>query len=752
MANYSVNSNQFDNSINVVKLLRTLRKRWIAVVAVSATVFAGVAAYTFTRTPLYESSASILIDKSSIAVSELPIPDSEGNFSRDGSLSTEMAILGSRSLVKSAVTKLKNPYGSLPEDRFLDRVSKNLTITQVKGARVLKINYRDPDPQRAKDIITSLANEFTRYSQTDKRSKSRSAIKFIEVKLPQVKKQLDKSGQQVTEFRRKYNIVDPDIYAASVYTMKQALETQSQELQIKIAQTQKQFQELQRQIGKSANLALGGAILTQDSTYQTLVKQFQEAETSYFLERTRYQETHPTVQALKDRRDQLYKLMQVQAEEVLGNGASVVGITTEGSSQSGGSIKQNLATQLFETQTMMAVQSAQMGSIRQAQGQINRTFAQIPQLQQTFTGLQRQLALDSSIFSKLSEKLEELRISEAQEIASWRILDQAFLPIGPVSPNIMLNLLLGGFAGLLMGVALVMFLENSDQRIKEIEEVRELTDIPLLGAVPKTDMLLSLPISDRPALAPSYSHSAFKEALRSLALNLRYLGSDQSIKTIMFTSAIPSEGKSTLIYNLGSVLAELGHKVLIVDADMRKPTIHKHAQVRNTVGLSTAIATNRHWKSVVQSPAEMKGYLNVITSGPLPPNPIALLESAKMAKLLQVWRNTYDYVLIDTPPIVGITDAQSLASKVDTVVLVAAIERSTRGAISRAVEILVASHCNIAGILLNMIDKTDNSYYYSYYSSYYGQARLMPSSIEPAFETTKAELEPVLVSRETDRV
>ncbi len=751
MANYSVNSNQFDNSINVVKLLRTLRKRWIAVAAVSATVFAGVAAYTFTRTPLYESSASILIDKSTISVSELPIPDSEGNFPRDGSLSTEMAILASRSLVKSAVTKLKNPYGNMSEDKFLEQVSKNLSIAQIKGARVLKINYRDPDAQRAKDIITSLANEFTKYSQTDKRSKSRSAIKFIEVKLPQVKKQLDKSGQQVTEFRRKYNIVDPDIYAASVYTMKQALETQAQELQIKIAQTQKQFQELQRQIGKSANLALGGAILTQDSTYQTLVKQFQEAETSYFLERTRYQESHPTVQALKDRRDQLYKLMQVQAEEVLGNGASVVGITKEGTPQSGVSIKQNLATQLFETQTMMAVQVAQMGSIRQAQGQINRTFAQIPQLQQTFTGLQRQLALDSSIFSKLSEKLEELRISEAQEIASWRILDQAYLPLLPVSPNILLNLLLGGFTGLLMAVALVMFLEKSDQRIREIEEVRELTDVPLLGAVPKTDMLLPQ-VSDQPALAPSYSHSAFKEALRSLALNLRYLGSDQSIKTIMFTSAIPSEGKSTLIYNLGTVLAELGHKVLIVDADMRKPTIHKLARVRNTVGLSTAIATNRHWKSVVQSPAEMKGYLNVITSGPLPPNPIALLESAKMAKLLQVWRNTYDYVLIDTPPIVGITDAQSLASKVDTVVLVAAIERSTRGAISRAVEILVASHCNIAGILLNMIDKSDNSYYYSYYSSYYGQARLLPSSIEPAFETTKAELEPVLVSRETDRV
>jgi polysaccharide biosynthesis transport protein len=744
MADYSVNSNQFDGSINIARLLRISRKRWLAVVAVSATVFAGVAAYTFTRTPLYESTASILIDKSTIAVSELPIPDSEGNFSRDGTLSTEMAILSSRSLVKAAVSKLKNPYGDMPEDKFLAQVSKNLSITQVKNARVLRINYRDPDPQRAKDIITSLTTEFTKYSQIDKRSKSRSAIKFVEMKLPQMKKQLDRSGQQVTEFRRKYNIVDPDIYASSVYGMKQALETQAQELQIKMAQTQKQFQELQRQVGKSANIALGGAILTQDTTYQTLVKQFQEAETNYFLERTRYQANHPTVVALKDRRDQLYKLMQVQAEEVLGIKANLVGVTTEGSFQGGSTIKQNLANQLFETQTTMAVQTAQMGSIRLAQRQISGTFAQIPQLQQTFTGLQRQLALDSSIFTKLSEKLEELRISEAQEIASWRVLDSAFLPVIPVSPNILLNLLLGGFGGILMGVALVMFLEKSDQRIREIEEVRELTDVPLLGAVPRTDMLLPAPISDQPALAPSYSHSAFKEALRSLALNLRYLGSDQSVKAIMFTSAIPSEGKSTLIYNLGMVLAELGHKVLVVDADMRRPTIHKLARVRNTVGLSTAIATNRHWKSLVQSPTEMKGYLHVIPSGPLPPNPIALLESTKMTKLLQVWRQTYDYVLIDTPPIVGITDAQSLASKVDSVVLVAAIERSTRSAIARAVEILGSSHCNIAGILLNMIDKGDRNYYYSYYSSYYGQPRLLASTLEP----TKAELEPVIITRD----
>jgi capsular exopolysaccharide synthesis family protein len=700
--------------------VRSLRKRWLTVTAVSAAVFAGAAYYTFSSTPLYQSSASLLISNSTIPVADLPAQEGGAqSLMRDVNLFTEIAILKSRPLIESAISKLKSQQPDKAIDESLvTRVVENLSIRQEKDALVLRLIYTDTNPQRARDVLKVLATTYAEYSLKDRRTKSSNAIKFIETKLPQLKKQLDKSALAMTQFRKQYNIVDPESYAASVYKMREALEQQSQELQIKMVQTQQQYQALQQQVGKPTDVALNTAILAQDSTYQNLVKQYQEVETNYALERTRFQESHPAVQALKDRRDRLYSLLQTQAESILGFKSSGLNLVTEVPNPQGGqSIQQTLVAQLFEAQTTMAVQQAQLNSIRSAQGQVASVFAQIPQIQQKYTELQRQLALDSSTFSKLSEKLEELRIAEAQEISSWRILEPPYLPTSPISPNISRNLVIGGIAGILLGIALAVLLERLDERIREVDEVKELIDIPLLGTVPRTDTVSLRPAATTAAL-PSRSHYAFREALSSLALNLRYLGSDQSVKAIAFTSAVPSEGKSTLVFNLAVVLSEFGYKVLVVDADMRKPVIHKLANTHNKYGLSTAIATTRLWKQLVQA-GDTKGFLHILTSGPLPPNPIVLLESSKMTKLLEIWKQSYDYVLIDTPPVVGITDAQSLASRVDTVVLVAAIERSTRSAIARALEILANCRGNVAGILINLIGQTDSSYHYSYYSSYY---------------------------------
>jgi capsular exopolysaccharide synthesis family protein len=190
------------------------------------------------------------------------------------------------------------------------------------------------------------------------------------------------------------------------------------------------------------------------------------------------------------------------------------------------------------------------------------------------------------------------------------------------------------------------------------------------------------------------------------------------MKVIAFTSSIPSEGKSTLTYNLAAILSTLGHRVLLVDADLRKPTLHKLTGLSNKVGLSTALATPNPWQDLIQV-VNGKENFHVLTSGAIPPNPMLLLESVKMAALFQEWRQAYDYILVDTPPVLGITDAQCLASKVDTFILVAAINRSTRSGITRALEILENARANVSGLLINMIESFDSEYQYVDYDHYY---------------------------------
>ena len=700
-----------DDSFKLAKFFRVLRKRWFTIAAVSATVFASVTYYTFTRTPQYRSTSSLLINNSTIAVSDIQVPGLPGSSMIN--LGTEVSILRSRSLIEVAVSKMKQSPATSAYTVDAGMIMSGLEIRPEKDALILRLTYTDSDPKRAREVLNALSETYVEYSLKDRRTKSSTAINFIQGKLPQVKQQLDKSALAVTQFRKTYNIVDPETYAASVYKMREALEMQAQDLQIKIAQVQQQYESLSRQVGKSPDAAIGGAILQQDIPYQSLVKQFQEVETNYFLERTRFREDHPTVLALKDRRDELYRLLETRAQSVVGVRGSTSNITNEPNSP----IQQTLATQLFESQTTLAVSQAQLESIRTAQSQVSNAFSKIPQIQQRYVEIQRQLALDTTTYNKLTEKLEELRISEAQEISSWKVLEPPLIPTKPSSPDIERSLITGAIAGLALGVLLALLQNLLDQRIREVEEVRELIDVPLLGSIPMTDVT-ALGSMVNQSILPSSSYYAFREALSSLALNLRYLGADNMIKVIAFTSSIPSEGKSTLTYNLATILAALGHQVLLVDADMRKPTIHKLAKITNKTGLSTALATPSPWQDLIQA-VDDKGNLHVLTSGSIPPNPMLLLESAKMTALLQEWRKEYDYVLVDTPPVIGITDAQCLTSKVDTFILVAAINRSTRNGISRALEVLSTSRANVSGLLINMIGSSDSEYHYGYYDQYY---------------------------------
>lgn len=701
-----------DDSFKLAKFLRILRKRWIVIAAMAAAIFAGNTYYVFTRTPLYKSSAALLINNSTIAVSDIQIPGLPSSSAIN--LGTEIGILKSRPLIEIAISKMReSPSASVYKDIDAGQIMGGLEILPEKSALILRLIYTDSDPKRAKEVLNALSQTYVEYSLSDRRTKSSTAIKFIQEKLPQIKQQLDKSALAVTQFRKTYNIVDPETYAASVYSMREALEKQAQDLQIRIAQVQQQYEIIGRQVGKTPEAAISGAILQQDTPYQSLVKQFQEVETNYFLERTRFREDHPNVVALKDRRDELYRLLEVRAQSVVGSRSGIANIANEPNSE----IQQNLATQLFEAQTNLAVSQAQLESIRNAQSEVAAVFSQIPQIQQRFVEIQRQLALDTATYNKLTEKLEELRIAEAQEISSWRVLEPALIPTRPSSPDIERGLMTGAIAGLGLGILAALLLDKLDQRIREVEEVKELIDIPLLGSIPITDVTSLSSVLNQGTL-PSSNYYAFKESLSSLALNLRYLGTDNMVKVIAFTSSVPSEGKSTLTYNLALILATLGYKVLLIDADLRKPTVHKLSKLSNKTGLSTILATPKPWQDVFQLGDE-KGNLHVITSGSLPPNPMLLLESTKMAALIQEWRQQYDYVLIDTPPVIGITDAQCLTSKVDTFILVAAINRSTRSGISRALEVLENARANVSGLLINMIGESDSDYHYGYYDQYY---------------------------------
>lgn len=710
-----IQSETSSSGLGGADLGRSLRKRWPQAIAVAVSVFVGVALSTFSTIPKYQSETLILLDqKTAVPIVNSPT-DANTNNLNTKDLSTEIQILQSQSLIAKAINKLDDSYKNIP----ISYISKNLSIRQVGQAEILIVSYTDTIPDRAKAVLEALGATYVNYSLEKKRGQATNAIEFINQQLPQAQQDLNESALAIRAFRQRYSIVDPDSYADIVVKNKESFQEQAQALAISINQNQRRYQELRRQmekVGQNPDTALAKSLLAQDAVYQKIASNLKEIEAKYTVERTRYYDNHPIVENLKQQRDQTLRLLQERSVQVMGNAVSQVDISDVTGS---GEIQQGLASQLLQVETDLASQMSQFNSILQAQTQVAGSFQQIPQLQQAYAELQRQVKIRSDAVNRFLEKLQELRISEAQETAPWRILEPPHLPDAPISPNIQRNLLLGMLAGGVLGIGFAVLLERLDQRVKRVEEIKELTGIPLLGVVPRVENPDITPqVEALNGKSRGYDRSPFTEAFRSLALNLRFLGASGQVKTLAFTSSTPGEGKSTLVYNLGLSLAELGQRVLIVDADMRKPKVHKLWQIPNAVGLSTAIATDKSWDQLTHSFSG--GKITVLTSGPNPPNPVALLESEKMAALLKEWRQTYDYVLLDSTPIVGVADAQSLAAKVDSVVFVAAMEGATRAAILRATELLKVSKSHIAGLVVNMVDTDRGDIYYSYYS-YYGE-------------------------------
>jgi succinoglycan biosynthesis transport protein ExoP len=713
---------------NLSELGYTLRKRAVPTVAVATTVFAGVAVATFSTTPQYRSETLILLDNQTSVPVVSNLMDSEANLGKD--LSTEIQILQSQALVTKAISAIEPAY----HDLSVSEVVRNLSIRQAGQADVLIVAYTDSNPERAKAVLEALGQTYVDYSLDRQRSQATNAIKFIEEQLPSTQQELNQVEETIRTFRESYGIVDPDSYATQVVANKQTLQSQTQELEAVISKTQQQYQELQRQMveaGQNPKIALASSILSQDSVYQQLAGQLKEIEAKYTLERTRFYDNHPTIQNLKQQRDSMLQLLQYRSARVLGNAASQVDMSDV---VGYGSTQQNLAAQLVQVRAELTAQISQLNRIRQTEAMVAQQFEQIPQLQQTYTELQREFKVKSEAVNNFLAKLQELRISEAQETAPWKILEPPYQPQIPISPNIQRNLLLGLIAGGLLGVGAAVLLEKSDTRLKRVEQVKELCKLPCLGMIPKVTVPVLITHYGDHSDFQGYQHSPFTEAIRSLALNLRYLGAEGEVKTLAVTSSTPSEGKSTLTYNMARVLAELGHRVLLVDADMRKPTLHQFLKRPNMFGLSTIIATETPWSQLVYSIEQ--GRLDTITSGPTPPNPVALLESRKMSELLAQWRMAYDYVLIDTPPVLGVTDAQSLASKVDGVMMVAALERATRASVTQTLEMLSHSRCKLVGMVINFANQGLEGNYSAYYHSYHAT---------PAFNRkgdTDAEFEP----------
>ena len=351
-----------------------------------------------------------------------------------------------------------------------------------------------------------------------------------------------------------------------------------------------------------------------------------------------------------------------------------------------------------------------------------------------YTVLKRDAETNRQLYQDLLQKLKEAGVSAGLRSSNIRVVDIARTPTYPVSPNVQRNLVLGLFLGLGLGIGLALVLESFDTTVRTMDELSTISTLPALGTIPlqlanndalRKRLTTSLDIEEKIGLPALVTYDRPKseaaEAYRALRTSILLSSFGAPPKVILVTSAMPQEGKTTISANSALVLAQRGSRVLLVDADLRRPGLEKLFGLKPHRGLSTLISGSDKVEDVILPLPEVPN-LWILPAGPIPPQPAELLGSTVMKDHIARWRNEFDHVIIDTPPCLSVTDAVLLSPEADRVILVARSGQTTKPALRRACDLLLQVNARVMGIVLNALNlhSADGYYYYGgRYSNYY---------------------------------
>ena len=728
-----------EEGIGIGTILSGLRKYWYASVLTTAVMMGAIGYATATQVRIYRSAVQIAIDLkggNSFAEKLAQGTGENGGQSEDRAIAIETITqsLRSKSLIEQAIAQIPDPK-LRPS---VAQVLSGLAIQSKPDSNVLTVSYTALKQDEIVAVLNGLSKVYIDYSIKTKKARTNNSIEFIESQLPASRKRLESSASQIEQFRIKYRFVDPATSASALDGYRQSIVAKINDSRSTYYQTQQQYQELKKQlasVGLSSNGNLSTTMLTQDAAYQELFKQLNDLELKYNQESVRFSPENPLIVALKEKRDGVLVLLRERAQQVLKRQVADSELTKGGISNFSNNLAQNLANKQAELETSLVAQTAQAQSLEAVYQQVQTQIAQLPGLQKQYTELQREYQITSQELTAFLQKVQELKIVNAEQVVPWRLLDPPEYPNLPLSPDVPRQMGLGAIGSLLAGILVSVGLNKLDDRVDNPDSVKAMTGMPVLSLIPKVDDLDrssavrgSTFLQTAKGKNKDYSYWSFIESIRTLALGIG-LTSDREDKQsggkiIAMTSSLPKEGKSTIAFHTSNTLAELGYRVLLIDADMHKSTIahlcansplFKREDCDDSDGLSDAIVGTCNWKDVIKVSPESK--LHVMFSGKQTVSSIVLFNSPRLLRLMEEWRTEYDYILFDTPPIVGVSDTRLLSSLVDGLVYIVSLNVAQKQIIDRGIDIISSLRTPVLGLAINRVENHHSGYnkYYQYY-------------------------------------
>jgi capsular exopolysaccharide synthesis family protein len=721
--------------LNLRSYLVAVKRHWIPGAAIFvSTVALSILAASLLK-PSYQAEGRLLFRNSTFKVigSSLGSSGNEGGESGElkslvatqNPIVTQMEVISSRPLLQRTIERLnlKNSRGKPVDPNDLQA---GLTTKIVGGSDVLQINYKGRNAKEAANIVNALMSVYLENDILTNRAEADAARQFMDKQLPNTQAAVDRTEVSLRKFKQQNNIVDLAEEARSAVGTIGNLDTNINAVRSELEQANAQSQELRKKINLNSQEAMAVSAISQSPAIQGILTQLQDTDRQLATESSRFSDNNPIVVGLKEKQTKLKTLLEQQIHTTLGDSTQVPqGLLRVGD------LKQGLIGELLRSEIQHTGLVKKLASLQNSRTAYEKRMNVIPQLAQTQHQLERQLEVSQSTYQNLLKKDRELQLAQNKNTSSARIIGNATIPDKPdPNPKIML-VVLGSLLGVLLGTSAIAYLELRDKSLKTVKEIDKIFGYTLLGVIPATKQknrsrdrqpeltTLEVAVRDTP-------QSLTSEMSRTIQANLRFLSSDKPLTAIAITSTVANEGKSKVAANLAAAIAGLGQRVLLIDADLRVPSQHRFWKLPLKKGLSELIAGKSKIKFQQVLWTVMEN-LDVLTAGARTPNPLSALESAQMNSLIQEVSALYDFVIIDTPPILVAADALTVGRMTDGLLLVTRPGVIATNNVRAAQEKLKMSQCDVLGIIINgVIQKYETEDYFSATQEYF--------SIEPETE------------------
>ncbi len=693
-----------------------LRRRKLVIITFSI-IFGTMVIVTHLVTPSYEARAKLLIESSSTLsslMSSLGVTSVGKGFtsSNDDTYTTNIALATIRPLLEKLISELnlKDRDGEkIKPDDVADAGLSHLLLPQpclevalYEETDMLEIVAYSTDPKQAADIANKLAEFYIEDMLNRTREEYRAARMFIGSQINKVREEYYTSLADLKDFKVREGTVDLGLETHNLVDKISVLRNSYDANEENIFTLEKETAEAKDKLANMERYRTESKEFSQNDQLKNLKLKLSDILIGIAEKSIDFSDEHPEYRLLEKEMETVRELIKKEADMLFTR--EMLSIDP---------VYDVLYRKSIEGDLDREVALAKRGLLKKFLDKYQGELLTLPVRSAESSKLELALSVKKDLYQKLLEYMTQVEIAESMTISNIRTVEPAVTPEKTYFPNTPLNYVLGVFFGLFWGLMLALFVEYIDNTVKSPEDLKHIKSPTLLGNIPKAKQLQNMNLIS--SLPPN---SPIVEAYRTIRNSIRYAAIDKQIKTLVVTSSIEAEGKSSLASNISIALSMEGKRVILVDLDLRRPSIYKFFNVSNKAGVTSVLTEDLSLQETIAS-TTIKG-VDVLTSGPIPPDPSALIESEKLKNIICRLKEMYDMVIIDTPPVLAVNDASVIGASADGIIFAVEAGRATFSMLEHVKELKNKAGFNVVGVVLNKFSAHASGYYhYYYYNSYY---------------------------------